>query len=71
MAEAGSTKQPAQQQTIIIKSPLERQPDVFDTPDFDSTKFINQIYPDGGLLLDSGSKMLSHSNLRPSAVGRN
>jgi hypothetical protein len=71
MAEAGSTTQPAQQQTIIIKSPLERQPDVFDTPDFDPTKFINQIYPDGVLLLDLGATHYRCSNWRPPAVRRN
>jgi hypothetical protein len=48
MAEAGSTGQPAaQQQAIILKTPLERKQDVFDSEDFEPTKFINQIYPDG------------------------
>lgn len=54
-AEAGSSSaqqqagpQQRQQQTItIIKSPLDRKQDIFDAADFEPTKFINQIYPDG------------------------
>lgn len=51
---AGSSCAPAQQQqqqqqTLVIRSPLDRKQDVFDAADFDPTKFINQIYPDGRL----------------------
>lgn len=51
-AAAGSSSAPAQQQqqqTLVIRSPLDRKQDVFDAADFDPTKFINQIYPDGRL----------------------
>lgn len=48
MAEAGSSVHAAaSQQHVTIKSPLERKQDVFDSEDFEPTKFINQIYPDG------------------------
>lgn len=43
----GGANPPEQQQTIIIKTPPERKLDVFDSEDFDATRFINQIYPDG------------------------
>lgn len=54
MAEAGSSVHTAasQQQHVIIKSPLERKQDVFDSEDFEPTKFINQIYPDEASLGD-------------------
>lgn len=32
---------------ITLKSPFQRKTDVFDAEDFDPTKFVNQIYPDG------------------------
>ena len=31
----------------MLKVPSEQKQDVFDQPDFDAIKFINQIYPDG------------------------
>jgi hypothetical protein len=34
---------------LVLKSPFQRKKDVFDAEDFQPVKFINQIYPDGGL----------------------
>lgn len=65
MAEAGTTAQPAQQQTIILKSPLDRKQDVFDSEDFDPTKFINQIYPDGKLLANGMGAIQHTTVMRP------
>jgi hypothetical protein len=32
---------------IVLKSPFQRKPDVFDNEDFQPVKLLNQIYPDG------------------------
>lgn len=43
--EKGSPNHPAE---VILK----RKQDVFDAPDFDAVKFINQMYPDEASLSD-------------------
>jgi hypothetical protein len=43
--QATATTQPGC--NVTLKSPFVRKTDVFDSEDFDPTKFVNQIYPDG------------------------
>lgn len=43
--QADATTQPGS--NVTLKSPFVRKTDVFDSEDFDPTKFVNQIYPDG------------------------
>lgn len=48
MSELGTAAQGTNQPgSINLKSPFQRKTDVFDSEDFDPTKFVNQIYPDG------------------------
>jgi hypothetical protein len=49
MADDAASTQAAPDAVVQLKSPYQRRQDVFDAPDFDPVKFINQIYPDGGL----------------------
>eukprot|EP00775_Hariotina_reticulata_P007996 gene7996-8194_t len=48
--QADETTQPGS--NVTLKSPFVRKTDVFDSEDFDPTKFVNQIYPDEASLGD-------------------
>lgn len=70
-AAGASQLQPLPQASapIQLKSPFQRKQDVFDAPDFDPVKFINQIYPDGARQVHAGRQGPGSAVLPPLRTG--